>query len=75
MTGISVPQQLAELTQRVNQLTQRLDDLGQRLDEPLSRVTNDNFRSVSERLERLEDLPVRPARGLCPVGRAVHLNF
>ena len=64
---LSVPQQLAELTQTVNNLTQRVDDLTQRVDALTQRVdaltqrvddfvqaTNENFRLVYERLDRLE---------------------
>ena len=64
---LSVPQQLAELTQtvngltqtvngltqRVDDLTQRVDDLTQRLDDFIE-ATNENFRLVYERLDRLE---------------------
>ena len=50
---LSVPQQLAELTQTVNGLTQRVDDLTQRLDDFIE-ATNENFRLVYERLDRLE---------------------
>ena len=64
---LNVPQQLAELTQTVNGLTQRVDDLTQtvnaltqRVDDLTQRLddfvqaTNENFRLVYERLDRLE---------------------